>query len=139
VNMEISENKRTGRETHRARLHPVPRTATGLTPAPWRRRSATVSGEILIIRGMQGGVSPATIRRPSHLLAIRIRSPAPLQDPRYAPYRLTRKAELPDAIIATKDRTTLMISVVRSRRQVPDDGRTLRELFPGRWTGPGTW
>ena len=54
-----------------------------------------------------------------------------MQDHGYAPYRLTGTADLPDAIIATKGRTTLMISVVRSRRQVPD-GRTLRELFPGR-------
>jgi len=91
-----------------------------------------VAGEIPDnLCGDAGGVSPAPMRRPSHCSPYVYEALRRLQDHGYAPYRLTGNAELPDALIATKGRTTLMISVVRSRRQVPD-GRTLRELFPGR-------
>jgi hypothetical protein len=99
------------------------------TVAPY---SSQVAGETTdIVCGAAGGVSPAPVKRHSHCspyvyAALRI-----LKDHDYTPHRLTGNADLPDAVIATKGRVTLMISVVNSRKQVPD-GHTLRELFPGR-------
>jgi hypothetical protein len=93
--------------------------------------SSQVTGETTTVCGAAGGVSPAPVKRPSHCspyiyAALRI-----LKEHGYHPSRLTGDPDLPAAIIATKGRVTLMISVVQSRKQVPD-GHTLRELFPGR-------
>jgi len=94
--------------------------------------SSQVAGETTdIVCGAAGGVSSAPVKRHSHCspyiyAALRI-----LKDHDYHTYRLTDDPDLPGAILATKGRVSLMISVVHSRKQVPD-GHTLRELFPGR-------
>ena len=72
-----------------------------------------VAGETTdIVCGAAGGVSPAPVKRHSHCspyiyAALRI-----LKDHGYHTYRLTDDPDLPGAILATKGRVTLMISVV---------------------------
>lgn len=93
--------------------------------------SSPVAGGTTTVCGDKGGVPQTPARKHSHCSPYVYSALRRLHDHGYAPFRLTGNADLPDAIIATKGRTTLMISVVYSRKQVPD-GRTLYELFPGR-------
>ena len=99
------------------------------TVAPY---SSQVAGETTtIVCGDAGGAVPAPVKKHSHCSPYVYEALRILQDHGYTPHRLTGNADLPDAIIATKGRTTLMISVVYSRKQVPD-AHTLRERFPNR-------
>ena len=99
------------------------------TVAPY---SSQVAGETTnTVCGDTGGATPAHLRKHSHCSPYVYEALRRLKDHGYTPHRLTGNADLPGAIIATKGRTTLMISVVYSRKQVPD-AHTLRELFPGR-------
>ncbi len=89
-----------------------------------------VAGETNVtICGDAGGAVPAPIKKHSHCSPYVYEALRRLQDHGYTPHRLTGNADLPGAVIATKGRTTLMISVIYSRKQVPD-AHTLRELFP---------
>jgi hypothetical protein len=103
-----------------------------INPCTAAPHSSQVAGETTdSVCGAAGSVSPAPVQRPSHCspyiyAALRI-----LKEHDYHTYRLTDDPDLPGAILATKGRVTLMVSVVHSRKQVPD-GHTLRELFPGR-------
>lgn len=81
--------------------------------------------------GKNGGETPLPHRKHSHCSPYVYEALRRLRNHGYTPYRLTGTADLPDTVIATKGRTTLMISVIYSRKQVPD-ARTLRKLYPGR-------
>jgi len=81
--------------------------------------------------GNAGGVAGTPKRKHSHCSPFVHEAWHILQDHGYTPFRLTGNPALPDTVTATKGHTMLLVSVVRSRRQVPD-GHTLRELFPGR-------
>ncbi|MGA2698854.1 MAG: hypothetical protein ABSE74_04350 [Methanoregula sp.] len=94
--------------------------------------SSQIAGETTdTVCGDAGGAEPAPVKKHSHCSPYVYEALHILQDHGYTPHRLTGNADLPGAIIATKGRTTLMISVVYSRKQVPD-AHTLRECFSDR-------
>jgi len=94
--------------------------------------SGPATGETTITMcGNAGGGATKPVKKHSHCSPYVYEALRILQDHGYTPHRLTGNADLPGAIIATKGRTTLMISVIYSRKQVPD-AHTLRERFPGR-------
>ncbi|MGA2162613.1 MAG: hypothetical protein ABSG28_10540 [Methanoregula sp.] len=92
--------------------------------------SSPAAGETpYTVCGDAGGAAPAPIKKHSHCSPYVYEAMGILKDHGYAPYRLTGDRDLPGAVIATKGPATLMISVLYSRKQVPD-GHTLRVLFP---------
>jgi hypothetical protein len=94
--------------------------------------TSAAAGETMTpLSGTNGGETPVPHKKHSHCSPFVYEALRRLQEHGYTPYRLTGTADLPDTVIATKGRATLMISVVYSRKQVPD-ARTLRQLFPGR-------